>query len=54
VTEIPGFEVRRELGSSAAATVYLALQTSLDREVALKVMAQTLIEDAALTQRFIQ
>ena len=54
MTEIPGFEVRRELGSSAAATVYLALQTSLDREVALKVMAQTLIEDAALTQRFIQ
>lgn len=54
MTEIPGFEIKRELGSSAAATVYLALQTSLDREVALKVMAPGLIEDAALTQRFIQ
>jgi len=54
VTEIPGFEIKRELGSSAAATVYLALQTSLDREVALKVMVPALVEDAALTQRFIQ
>ncbi|TLY52866.1 MAG: serine/threonine protein kinase [Gammaproteobacteria bacterium] len=54
MTEIPGFEIKRELGSSAAATVYLALQTSLDREVALKIMVPGLVEDVALTQRFIQ
>lgn len=52
--EIPGFEIRRELGKSAHATVYLALQTSLDREVALKVMAPALTSDAAFGQRFLQ
>ncbi len=52
--EIPGFEIRRELGKSAHASVYLALQTSLDREVALKVMAATLASDAAFGARFLQ
>lgn len=54
VIEIPGFEIRRELGASAHASVYLALQVSLDREVALKVMAPALASDAAFSQRFLQ
>ncbi|MEP6939822.1 MAG: protein kinase [Rudaea sp.] len=54
MVEIPGFEMRRELGASPSASVYLALQTSLDREVALKVMAQSLASDAAFGQRFLQ
>ena len=54
VVEIPGFEIRRELGSSPNASVYLAMQTSLDREVALKVMAPSLASDAAFGQRFLQ
>lgn len=35
------------------ATVYLAIQQSFEREVALKVMAASLSEDAAFSERFI-
>ena len=52
--EIPGFEIKHEIGASAMASVYLALQTSLDREVALKVMVATLGGDPGFTQRFMQ
>ncbi|MGA8278291.1 MAG: protein kinase [Rhodanobacteraceae bacterium] len=36
--ELPGYELIRELGVGGMATVYLALQQALDRQVALKVM----------------
>jgi serine/threonine-protein kinase PpkA len=36
------------------ASVYLALQTSLDREVALKVMAPALAADPTFSKRFLQ
>ncbi len=52
--EIPGYEVKREIDANNVATVYLAQQASLDREVALKVMAATLAEDPAFAQRFMQ
>ncbi len=35
---IPGYELKHELGAGGMATVYLAVQTSLDRKVAIKVM----------------
>lgn len=35
---IPGFRVRARLGAGSAGTVYVAVQESLDREVALKVL----------------
>ena len=35
---IPGYELKHELGTGGMATVYLAVQTSLDRKVAIKVM----------------
>ena len=38
VIHIPGYEYVRELGVGGMATVYLAIQTSLDRSVAIKVM----------------
>lgn len=38
--ELPGFDIERELGEGAMATVYLATQRSLQRKVALKVMAR--------------
>ena len=38
VIHIPGFEYVRELGVGGMATVYLAIQRSLDRKVAIKVM----------------
>jgi tetratricopeptide (TPR) repeat protein len=36
--QVPGYELIRELGVGGMATVYLAVQHSLDREVAIKVM----------------
>ena len=36
--QIPGYEILRSLGAGGMSTVYLALQRSLDRKVAIKVM----------------
>jgi serine/threonine protein kinase len=36
--EVPGYEILRPLGSGGMSTVYLALQRSLDRKVAVKVV----------------
>ena len=43
--DIPGYVIRREVGVGGMASVYLALQTSLDREVALKIMSPALAAD---------
>ncbi len=40
--DIPGYELLRELGEGGMATVYLAIQHSLDRKVAIKVMRREL------------
>nr|GFD14098.1 hypothetical protein [Tanacetum cinerariifolium] len=42
---IPGFDIGGEIGEGAMATVYLATQRSLERKVALKIMAATLAAD---------
>ncbi len=52
--EIPGYLIRREIGSGGMASVYLALQTSLERDVALKVMALGLAADPTFSKRFLQ
>ncbi|MEZ5461840.1 protein kinase [Dokdonella sp.] len=52
--DIPGYVIRREVGVGGMASVYLALQTSLDREVALKVMSPTLAADPTFSKRFMQ
>ena len=39
--QIPGYEILRPLGTGGMSTVYLALQRSLDRKVAIKVMRRT-------------
>ncbi len=52
--DIPGYVIRREVGIGGMASVYLALQTSLDREVALKVMAPALASDPTFSKRFLQ
>jgi serine/threonine-protein kinase PpkA len=36
--QIPGYEMLRPLGTGGMSTVYLALQRSLDRKVAIKIM----------------
>ena len=39
--EIPGFDVKRTIGRGGMATVFLAVQQSLDREVVLKTLNTT-------------
>ncbi|HSN01837.1 MAG TPA: serine/threonine-protein kinase, partial [Rudaea sp.] len=47
--QIPGYEILRPLGAGGMSTVYLALQRSLDRSVAIKVMRRGVDAAAADT-----
>ena len=52
---IPGFKIQRTLGTGGMATVYLAEQISLGREIALKIMAPDLLHaDKSFCSRFIK
>lgn len=51
---IPGYTIERELGSGGMAKVYLAVQHSLERKVALKVMSPILAADESFTKRFLR
>lgn len=52
--QIPGYRVERELGRGGMATVYLARQESLRRQIALKLMAPALASDEEFTRRFLK
>ncbi|MBZ0222854.1 MAG: protein kinase [Dokdonella sp.] len=52
--EIPGYRIVRQLGRGGMATVYLAIQQSVDREVALKVMSPALLVDPDFSGRFLR
>ena len=52
--EIPGYRILRQLGRGGMATVYLALQESVQREVALKVMSPSLQADPDFSERFLR
>lgn len=53
VIQVQGYSIRREIGIGGMATVYLAVQTSLEREVALKVMTPALVTDPNFSRRFL-
>jgi tRNA A-37 threonylcarbamoyl transferase component Bud32 len=50
--EIPGYKILGTLGKGGMATVYLAIQESFDRKVAIKVMSPQLAEDPSFGERF--
>lgn len=52
--QIPGFDIDGEIGQGAMASVYLATQRSLERKVALKVMAASLAADPTFCERFLR
>ena len=54
VIDIPGYVIKREIGLGGMASVHLATQTSLEREVALKVMSPALAADPTFSKRFLQ
>ncbi len=49
--EIPGYDIQRQLAEGGMAAVYLAVQTSLDRPVALKVLKNT--DNPSFSSRFL-
>jgi serine/threonine-protein kinase PpkA len=51
---IPGYTLQRVLGRGGMATVYLGHQTSVDREVALKLMSKHLLTDPRFAERFLR
>ncbi|MGF6397687.1 serine/threonine-protein kinase PpkA [Pseudomonas frederiksbergensis] len=51
---IPGYDIDGEIGEGAMASVYLATQRSLERKVALKVMAAALAADPSFCERFLR
>lgn len=52
--DIPGYTVVKQLGRGGMANVYLAIQESIDREVALKVMLPALMADKSFSERFLR
>lgn len=52
--KINGYQIKEVLGHGGMATVYLAIQESFDRKVAIKIMAEQLSADASFKDRFLQ
>ncbi|KFN49663.1 bifunctional serine/threonine-protein kinase/formylglycine-generating enzyme family protein [Arenimonas composti] len=50
--EIPGYRVLRRIGKGGMSQVYLGVQESLDRQVAVKVMSPEALTDEISKQRF--
>ncbi|MFN2516591.1 MAG: protein kinase [Pyrinomonadaceae bacterium] len=53
-TKLGHYEIRSQLGEGGMGEVYLALDTELDRTVAIKILPEALASDQQRLQRFIQ
>ena len=51
---IPGYKIMHELGHGGMAHVYLAVQESFGREVALKILSPHLTDDEQFSKRFLR
>ena len=51
---IPGYSMKSKLGQGGMASVFLAVQESLDREVAIKVMDPRMADDQSFCERFLK
>ena len=51
--DIPGYELQRKLGSGGMATVYLGVQKSLNRKVAIKVLQRKAGDSSEAEKRFL-
>lgn len=52
--QIPGYIIEKHIGSGAMASVHLAIQQSLERKVALKIMATAMLGDPQFCERFLK
>lgn len=52
--KVPGYSIEKEIGRGGMATVYIALQESLARRVALKIMAPGMMADPTAEERFLK
>ncbi len=50
--QIGGYEIRERIGKGGMATVYLAVQTSMNRPVAIKLLPHDMMKDESYLQRF--
>jgi serine/threonine protein kinase/predicted ATPase len=51
-SQLGPYEIREEIGRGGMAAVYRAYQSSIDREVAIKVILRSILEDERSVQRF--
>ena len=52
--QIPGYQIKQQLGRGGMAFVYLAIQESFGREVALKILAPDHAQDKEFSERFLR
>lgn len=52
--KLGGYRIEKQLGQGGMGTVFLGLQVSLDREVAIKVLKPSLTKNASFVSRFVR